>query len=178
MFRNRRGELATAVVILTAAVSLLIGLTFTPIKKLFGFGGGDAGKNTKQSFTTKTESKPIFVKGADGKEYILEQTKTETRMNDESEQQKMSLLQKLMVLPKLWLILMILGIFFTPVSAVMAFVNGKLKSTAKQIVAGVENGLASVQEKNPEAKETMLTAMSKKYDSKTKALVSKIKAKL
>ena len=73
---------------------------------------------------------------------------------------------------------MILGFFFPPIAAVMAFINSKLKLAVRQMVSGIENGLASVKAVHPESEKKLLDSMSRKYDESTKLLVSKVKKKL
>ena len=173
---NKHAEVFTlTVLVLVGAVAFLIGTVNNPIKSFFGIGGGN--QKTKQVKIVKSESKPIFVKGADGKQYILQATTTETSTLDTNEEPKLTLWQKLLVLPKLWLFLMVLGIFFPPVTAIMGFINRKLFGEAKKIVGGVEESLKNLDNK-PEVKKEILDTLSRKYDASTKLLVSKIKRKL
>jgi hypothetical protein len=165
-------ELALVTVMLLASIGGFL-LGTTNVRKWVGLGSND--NKTKQTEITKTESKPIFVKGADGKEYVLQQTVTSMSTSDSSEEQKMSIWQKLMVLPKLWLILMILGIFFPPIAAIMGVLNGKLSGEVKKIVGGVE---ASLQKLPAEHKTVVLDTLSQKLDSSTKKLVADTKRKL
>lgn len=174
--KKERGEAFTlTVVILAAIAAFLIGTTNNPVRGFFGFGGG--GDKRTQRQITKTVSEPIFVKGVDGKEYVLQRKATESSSLETTEEPKMTLWQKLMVLPRLWLILMVLGIFFPPLSAVMQLINRKLMGEAKKIVGGVEEALKKVDDK-PEVKQQILDTLSKKYDSSTKLLVSKLKREL
>lgn len=173
---QRKGEVFTMTVLVIAAIAgFFFGSTSNPIKSIFGIG--DRGQKTKQSYVLKTESKPIIVKGDDGKQYILQATKTERSTLNTSEEPKMTLWQKLMVLPKLWLLLMVLGIFFPPLAGIMHVINTKLKSEVKTIVGGMEESLKKIDDK-PEVKKEILDTLSKKYDSSTKLLVAKIKSKL
>lgn len=173
---NKRGEVFTVGVV---TAGILVGI--------LGFLAGASGLRrwipglsnkdqvVKQTYVSKTESKPIIVTGQDGKSYFLQATKSEVSNLASNEEAKMTLKEKLLVLPKLWLLLMVLGIFFPPIAALMAFVNSRLKGAAKQIVSGVENGLATLEHKSPEAKQAMLDSLSKKYDASTKKLVANIK---
>lgn len=175
---NKRGE-AISIAVLTGALLVgILGFTLgaSGIRKWIpGFGGHD--NKTKIVQVSKSESKPIIVTGADGKPYILQATKTEVSNSELSEEQKMSLWQKLMVLPKLWLVLMILGFIFPPIAGIMGILNRKLWGETKKIVGGVEASLSAL-ETTPEAKTKVLDTLSKKYDSSTKALVSNIKRTL
>lgn len=168
---KRKGEVFTLAVVVLAAVAsfLFAGSSLNPFKA--------PGQKTKQVKTVKSESKPIIVKGADGKTYFLQSTKTETSTLDTNEEPQMTLMQKLMMLPKLWLLLMVLGIFFPPIAAIMGVLNKKLMGKTTQIVSGVESALNS-NGISAEEKQKILDALSKKYDSSTKLLVSKLKRKL
>lgn len=169
--KKRKGEVFTLAVVVLAAVAsfLFAGSSLNPFKS--------PGQKTKQIKTIKSESKPIIVKGADGKTYFLQSTKTETSTLDTNEEPQMTLWQKLMVLPKLWLLLMVLGIFFPPIAAIMGVLNKKLMGETTKIVSGVESALNN-NGITAEEKQKILDALSKKYDSSTKLLVSKIKRKL
>jgi hypothetical protein len=146
----------------------------TKYAKWLGFGNGD--QKTKQTSVTKTESKPIIVKGEDGKTYFLQSTKTETSTLLTNEEIKLSLWERLKMLPRLWIILMLLGFIFPPISAIMAILNRNLMAKAKQIVSGVEDSLKKL-DTQPEAKQAVLDTLSKKYDNSTKLFVSKVKNK-
>lgn len=173
---NKRGEVFTTTVLFVACIAaFLFGSVNNPIKSLFGIGS--QGQKTKQTTVIKTESKPVFVTGTDGQKYVLTATTTEKTTMDTNEEPKMTIWQKLLVLPRLWLILMILGIFFPPVAGVMHFINSKLMGETKKIVGGVEESLKNL-DNQPEAKKAILDTLSKKYDASTKLLVSKIKSKL
>lgn len=202
---NEKGE---AITIGIVAAGIIIGV--------LGFLAGSSGlrkfvpglsqkeNKTVQSQTTRIESKPIIVTGADGKPYILQATNTEISNSDLSEQQHMSITEKLLVLPKMWLLLMVLGLFFPPVAAFMAMVNKKLMGETKKIVGGVEASLESLEDKaispqiitklttgvpltpdeitvlldHTKAKTKILSTLSRKFDSSTKKLVSNIKSGL
>jgi hypothetical protein len=176
MKHNKRGEVFTLTILAVACVASFLFGMINPVKGIFGLGG--SGKNRTQTKIVKSESKPIIVKGADGTPYILQASKTETSTMDLSEEPKMTLWQRLMVLPRLWVILMLLGIFFPPIAGIMGILNRKLWAEAKKIVGGVEESLKDLDTTSPEAKKKVLDTLSKKYDSSTKALVSKIKRTL
>jgi predicted PurR-regulated permease PerM len=174
---NQRGEIliaTTALLIIVGVLGFAVGAS--GIRKFIpGFHGNE--NKTKQVSVTKTESRPVFVPGPDGKPVILQVTKTETSNSQLSEEQSLSLWQRLAILPRLWLFLMVLGLFFPPVAGIMGIVNRRLWSETKKIVGGVEESLQAL-ETTPEAKTKVLTTLSKKYDGSTKALVSKIKREL
>ncbi len=169
--KKRKGEVFTLTVVILATVAsfLFASSPLNPFKI--------SGQKTKQTVIIKSESKPIIVIGQDGKQYILQSTKVETSTLDTNEEPKMSLWQKLLVLPKLWLILMILGFIFPPVAGIMTLINRKLMGETKKIVGGVEESLKNL-DSTPEAKKQVLDTLSKKYDSSTKLLVSELKRKL
>ncbi len=172
MLKNNRGEVFTLTVVILAALAAFVIGSSSKWGNLVGIGSKE--QKSKQVYTSKSESKPIIVTGQDGKQYILQATKTETSTLDMAEEVKMTLWQKLLMLPKLWLGLMILGIFFPPVAGIMSFINARLKGAAAQIINGVEKGLATIPQ---ESKDKVLTELSKTYDKSTKVLVSKIKQK-
>lgn len=176
MIKNNKGEVFTlTVVVLATVAAFLLGSINNPVKSFFGLGG--SGQKTTQKEITKTVSEPIFVKGDDGKEYILKRTCTETSSIDTAEEPKLTIWQRLLMLPRIWLILMILGLFFPPIAGIMSIINQRLMGEAKKIVGGVEEALKTVDDK-PEVKAKILDTLSKKYDGSTKLLVSKIKRKL
>ncbi len=199
---NEKGEVITIGIVTAAILIGILGFVVgaSGVRKFIpGFGGKD--NKTVQTSVSKVESKPIIVTGADGKPYILQATKTEMSNSDLSEEQKMSWIQRLLFLPKLWLLLMILGIFFPPIAAFMAMINKKLMGETKKIVNGVEAGLTSLEDKSlspqlitklqmgvaltpdevtvvldhTKAKTKILDTLSKKFDASTKLLVAKIK---
>lgn len=174
---NQRGEIliaTTAILIIVGVLGFALGASGLR-KWIPGFAAND--NKTKQVSVSKIESKPIIVTGADGKPYILQATKTETSNSELSEEQRLTLWQRLLILPRVWLILMLLGLVFPPVAGIMAFLNGRLWTEIKRIVGGVEASLTALDGK-PDAKDTVLSTLSKKFDSSTKALVSKVKRKL
>lgn len=171
--KNECGEVITTVCVILAIASFLFGTT--KYAKIFGFGGSD--QKTKQVTVTKTESKPYYVKAEDGTYHLLEAVKTETSTIDTNEEVKMTLWQKLKLLPMWWLILTILGFFFVPLGTIMGILNRSLWAKLKQIVTGVDNSLTVLKD-DPSAIEKIKTELSKEYDTSTKELVKKIKVKL
>ena len=174
---NKKGE---AITIGIVAFSIIVGVLgfiagSTGIRKIIPGLGGD--KKIVQTHISRSESKPVILTGADGKPYILEATKEEVKIMESLDSQKMSLWQKLTVLPKLWLLLMILGIFFPPVAGIMGVINRRLYSETKKIVGGVEDSIKALENK-PEEKQKILDTLSKRMDSSTKKLVSDIKREL
>jgi len=126
--------------------------------------------NQKIVRSSTIKSEPIIVKGADGKTYYLQ--KTETIINDSTEEKQLTFWQRLLVLPKLWLLLMVLGIFSPAVAGYMKIINSRLLNSAGQIVKGVENGLNKV---DTLTQEKIKTELSKVYDNSTKDLVRTLK---
>ena len=175
---NQKGEIITIGIV---AAGLIIGI--------LGFLAGSTGlskfipglhqkdNKTIQTTVSKSESKPIFVTDTKtGQQMVLYATKTETSTSDLSEEQKMSFWQKLLILPKLWLLFMILGVFFPPIAAFMGMFNHKVKDDFSKVVASVDAGLAHIED--PVLKQKFLDAMSKIQNTSTKELVSKIKTEL
>lgn len=202
--KNERGFIEVGVITALVIIGILgFVVGASGVRKFIpGFGGGDT--KSKQISISKSESKPIIVTGADGKPYILQATKTEISSDDFQGNQGLSLTQKLFILPKLWLLLMILGLFFPPIAAFMAMINKNLMVKTKQIVNGIESSLSSLEDKSlspqlitklqtgaaltpdevttvldhTKAKSKILDTLSKKFDNSTKLLVSKIKQEI
>ncbi len=176
---NSRGEVITVGLIAAALIIGILGFVVgaSGIRKFVpGFGGHE--NKTRQVSISHSESKPIFVTDQKtGQQMVLMSTKTEVSNSELSEEQKLSLWQKLMVLPKLWLFLMVLGIFFPPVAAIMGGVNRKLWGETRRIVGGVEESLKAL-DTTPDVKNKVLDTLSKKFDSSTKSLVADIKRTL
>ena len=162
------------IVIIGALVGAVIFLAMIgPVKGLFGAGGSKKVKTEQSSYIEK----PVFVKDPKtGEERVL-MSKASYYSNMENSDQK-TLVQKLLTIPKLWVLLMVLGLFFPPIALVMGFINGRLKLAVRQMVSGIENGLASVKAVHPESEKHLLDSMSREYDESTKLLVSKVKKKL
>ena len=171
---NKRGEVITVGVITVAVIVGLLGFMAgsSGLSRLNPFAAKQ--NKTKQVTVSKSESKPVFVTGQDGKQYVLQATSVTNSTSESSEEQKLTLWQKLMVLPKLWLLLMVLGIFFPPIAGIMGLINRKLWGETKRIVGGVEESLKTM-ESTPEIKKKVLDTLSMKFDSSTKKLVSDIK---
>ena len=171
--KNQKGF--AEVVLIGAIVGMtVLFLAVGPLKGLLGGGGSKKVKTEQSSYIEK----PVFVKDPKtGEEHVLI-SKESYSSNFENNNESKTLIQKLLALPKLWVLLMILGFFFPPIAAVMAFINSKLKLAVRQMVSGIENGLASVKAVHPESEKKLLDSMSRKYDESTKLLVSKVKKKL
>ena len=168
--KNKKGEaVTTAFLIVTIIATFLFANSqLNPFKT--------PGQKTKQVTTTKTESKPIIVTGQDGKQYFLQATKTETSTLDTIEEPKLTLWQKLMILPKFVVLLVVLGIIFPCFGLWLVRLLFRLKYGLKQIVGGVEEAINNGMPQ--EEKQKVLDTLSKKYDSSTKLLVSKIKQQI
>ena len=72
----------------------------------------------------------------------------------------------------LWIALMVAGLFFPPLAAVMGLFNGALNRGTKQIVTGIEKGLSKLDAEN---RQKVLDTLSMTYDTSTKKLVKKLK---
>lgn len=175
MLRTKRGFITVGVLTAGLIVGILGFVLGSTRFSNFIPGLGHKDSKTERVSVTKTETKPIMVKGPDGKMYPFEMTSTTTTESNGTQTQNASLFEKLSVLPRLWVILMILGLFFPPVAVIMGMVNQKLFAEAKRIVYGVEDGLKRLSADHPDAEKKMLGAMSNKYDESTKKLVRKIK---
>jgi hypothetical protein len=163
---NRRGEVITVSLI---AICLLAG-----VLGLF-VGGSKYGKmvglSSDQKIVKTVKSEPIILKGADGKDYWVQKTEESTSNADVP----MSLLQRVMMLPKILILLVILGCIFPPLGIVLVALYTRLKGGLKQMVSGIEQAKATMA---PDAKFLLENNLSKKMDTNIKSAVKKIKVKL
>lgn len=166
---NKRGEAITLSLAVITGVAILLGFLFRPIvdKTIPIFGG-----QQKYVTTEKVKVEPIRIK-IDGKTYMAEQIITTT--SNSSEEAKMTLFQKVLMLPKIITILVFLGCLFPPLGAIFLWIYNKLKGGLKQIVTGIEE---AKKELPIEAIQKLDTNLSKKSDQSTKTLVKKIKVSL
>ena|SRR3990167_7844608 len=148
MKSNNRGEIVMAAVIAIGVAAFVIGAAWKPLTNFLGIGGQP--QKTMQKSVSVTESKPYYIKGEDGKMHLLEATKISTTNLDTNEEPKLTLWQKLLNVGRLWVVLMVLGFFFPPVAAVMAFINRKVAAAGKA-------ALAKLQEKHDELKDEAKT---------------------
>lgn len=155
--KNNRG--ITEIILLGYIIA---GLAFlfvpNPVSKAMGMGVQP----------NKTVERVELIKDKEGVPIAYKTTITD-------QQQRATLWQSLLALPRLWLLMMILGIFFTPVSALMAWVNRGLKTGIKQVVSGIEEAKKLLPR---ESISTLETNLSKKMDTSTKAEIKKIKVDL
>lgn len=161
---NRRGEVITVSLV---AICLLAG-----VLGLF-VGGSKYGKmvglSSDQKIVTTVKSEPILVKQADGKEYWLQKTET----SSSNAPVPMSLLQRVMMLPKILILLVILGCIFPPFGIILVALYTRLKGGFSQLVTGIELAKTTMA---PDAKFLLENSLSKKTDTSVKRTVKKIKA--
>ena len=168
---NNRG-VAELVVVLAVAIAFLGGFIFSPIMK--GFTGLGDGKKSSQKQVSSTTVKYVPVTNKlTGETILLQEGTWQKSSEDIVDVPKMSLWERLWALPRLWLILMILGLFFPGIAAIMAKINGGLKTGITQIVEGLESAFKKVN--NPEVEAKIKDELSKVYDNSTKRTVSTIK---
>lgn len=174
--KRNSGEAITITVIALALLSGVIGLWFggTKYAKVVGLNNTSEQK-TRQVMTSTVESKPIIVTGQDGKQYILQSTKQVTSTLDTAEEQPMTIWQRIMMLPKIALLLSVLGVAFPPFGLWLISMVVRLRGNLKQIVVGVEEAKKTM---TAEDAQKLLTSISMKSDQSTKTLVKKIKVKL
>jgi len=166
---NKRGEVITLSLAVIAGCAVLIGFLFRPVMdKVLPIFGGQQKYVNRETVVTK----PITFK-VDGKTYLAEQVITTT--NNESGEAKLTLLQRVFLLPKIVGILMFLGIVFPPLGLILATFYAKLKTGFKQVVIGI-NEAQKVLPK--ESSDVLASNLSKKMDTPAKKLVKEIKVKL
>lgn len=155
--KNYKG-IAETVLLLWIIVGLTLFFVPNPVSKVVGVG----------IQPNKTIERVELIKDKEGVPIAYRTTITE-------QQQKPTLMQSLLNLPRLWLLFMFAGIFFPPIAGVMAWVNRGLKTGLKQIVVGVEEARKLL----PKESSDILDAnLSKKMDTSVKTAVKKIKVKL
>ena len=143
--RNQRGAISVALLLGIFLVGTLIALYPNPIRTGFGL---EQKPNTIVQKTSHDEKLvPVMVNGQE----VGFKTVTNETCNV-SDQAPKGWINDLLALPRLWILLMVLGCFCPAVAAFMANLNGKIKTAAqtayndltgntKQIVVGVKRGL-------------------------------------
>jgi hypothetical protein len=164
---NRKGEVITVSLLAICVVVGLLGAFVGGSKygKLVGIGSND------QKIVKTVKSEPILLKAPDGREYWVQKTEESTSNADVP----MSLVQRVMMLPKLLILLVILGCVFPPFGAILIALYVRLKGGFKQLVTGI-NEAQKVLPK--EANDVLATNLSRKMDTAAKTLVKKVKVKL
>ena len=173
--KNQKGFAEVAVLYRVIAVLCLLFIP-NPLSKAAGIG---VKQNTVVQKVNHTEDiVPVMVNGEQvGFKKVVQESE------NVSDQAPKSWFDNLMALPRLWLGLMILGIFCPAVGGFMAMLNGKIKTAAqvayddltgetKTIVVSVKAALETI--KDPMAKQTVLDTLSKYQDSSTKDLVKEL----
>lgn len=127
-WKSCKGEVAVAIAIATSIAAFLVGACWKPLTNFIGLGGNP--QKTMQKSSVIRESKPYYVTGDDGKMHLIEATKTVTNTVDTNEEQKLTIWQKLMNVGRIYIVLMIVGVFFPPVALVMQMFNKKAKELA------------------------------------------------
>jgi len=166
MLKNRRGEVITIAVlgmcILVGVLGAFVGAS--KYGKFIGLGGAD------QKIVKTVKSEPILI-GEKGNQYWVMKTEESTSNADIP----MTLIQRIMMLPRILIILVILGCIFPPLGAILIAFYVRLKGGFKQMV----NGINEAQQVLPkESNDILATNLSRKMNTDTKTLVKKIKVKL
>lgn len=167
-------------VLVTIIAGMFLLFVPNPVSKVVGVGVKPNTVVQKESLVEKVD----LLKDKDGN-IIGTKTVTETGESTADKQPK-SWLDSLLALPRLWLLLMILGCFVPGVAGFMHMINRKLASAYKatvkewqgntrQIVASVEKGLDTLED--VAAKKKFMDAMSMVQDTKVKDLVKELKKK-
>jgi hypothetical protein len=176
--RNNRGEAVTITLItlsiLVGVGAFLLGATPNPVTSLLGLNKG-SGKNISSKDHRSVVTEPVFVRGADGKDYVLQRTWDVSSSEDIAEQPKMTLWERFMALPRIIALLAILGIIFPPLGIWLITKIKQLKGNITQIVTGVEEARKKM---SPADVAILETDLSKKTNTDTKAIVKQIKVKL
>ncbi|MCG3177363.1 MAG: hypothetical protein MOGMAGMI_02337 [Candidatus Omnitrophica bacterium] len=124
---------------------------------------------------------PVIVGEVAGKAVVANRVHRTYAAGNEETAPKRSIFSKLLALGWGWVILMVLGIFFPPIAAIMGVFNRTASIGVQKIVTGVQHGLDKFEDSKTysgkEVKEMMLTKMSRVYDDKTKKLVRQVKSK-
>lgn len=133
------------------------------------------------SWSQSETVRPLIV-GKVGENVVVANETTRTyQASAEEALSKPSLWGKIKALGWGWAILMVLGLFFPPIAAIMGVVNRALGFGVRKIVSGVQNGLDKIEDgksyTGAEVKAMFKTELSKTYDDGTKKLVEEIKAK-
>jgi len=162
MLRNKRGELATATLLIYVIGALV--LFFVPNKLSTSLGVGN-----RQNKIVQTE-KVELIKDKEGNPIAYK-----TTTSDSDQQQQIGFLEWLTSLPFLVLFLMGLGVVFPPVSLFLGSIYRGLKADTKRIVVGVDSAMTRV--KDEELRKAMYLEMGNRQDTSTKALVDKIQGK-
>jgi hypothetical protein len=167
MVNNKRGEVITLTVIGLCVLVGVLGAFIGGSKygKLVGIGGND------QKIIRTVKSEPIILKGADGKDYWVQKTEESTTNADVP----MTLIQRVMMLPKILILLVILGCVFPPFGVILVALYSRVRGGLGQLVNGLEQAKKVLP---PDSVTTLETNLSKKMDTSLKSLVKEIKVKL
>ena len=153
----KKGEKGFAEVVVLAWVIAGLVLLFVPnpVSKAVGMG----------IQPNKTVERVELIKDKEGMPIAYKTTITD-------EQQRITLWQQIKALPVIWILLMIAGLFCTPIAALMAWINNGLKKGLKQVVVGVEEAKKLLP---VEDVKILDSSLSKKMDTGIKTAVKKIK---
>ena len=197
MKKNERGFAEVAILYFVIA-GLALFFIPNPVSNVLGVGVRP-NKTVQREITTE---KLVPVTDSKGNQIAFKTVST-TETSDVDQPQKVGFWQSVLALPRLWLLLMVLGLFFPPVGAFMAWLNSKIKGKlqdltdhhkdlegdAKKIVLGMDKAFATVPlslaklpgELNREQIaadiiERMKTELRGFYNDSTKELVRTIKS--
>ena len=176
--KNQRGFAEVAVLYAIIAVMALLFVP-NPVSKVVGVGVKPNVITQKQSHTETIE--PLL--DAKGNQVAFKSVAVDA--TSDSDQAPKSWVDNLLALPRLWLLLMLLGCFCPVVGAFMANLNGKIKTAAqtayedltgntKQIVVGVKRGLNALPTTPINYQQMFLDELSKEQDTETENLVKEL----
>ena len=147
MIKNKRGMADIALILIASGVALVTLLFSGPIKDTVGMvtgfvfpGSAGGGKNTESSYVETSKSEPIFVTDEiSGKTYVLQKSESIKSNSQLSEQPKQSFMQRILSLPRMWVLLMVLGLFFPPVAGLMGMFNRKAAAAIRKAYESLTN---------------------------------------
>ena len=167
---GKRG-IAQALILLYIVIAVIGGAVFwKPVTSLLPFGNNIA--KQQKDYHKKTETKPILYYKDEKGEHVANWTKEEESTKYFQQEDKPSLLQRLLGLGVFGIVLCVAFPAFGIWVARKAFI---FYGNFKQLVTGIEE---AKKELSPDAIKTLETNLSKKTNLDTKALVKKIKVKL
>lgn len=190
---NQRGFVVEGILVICLLVSTVVLLTPNLVSHTLGTAPKPS-KTVQTDATTQTlmqatttgtpDGEPLYHK--DGSVALVSQTLY--KKQDLDIQPKASFWDSLLALPRLWLLLMVLGLFFPPVAGFMGWFNSKAKAAfsdlqedTKKIVKSVDMALhkipdqVSIDGKTVDIKQMILDELSKMQDASTKNLVADLK---
>ncbi|OGM12530.1 hypothetical protein A2V80_00855 [Candidatus Woesebacteria bacterium RBG_16_39_8b] len=170
--RNNKG-FADLVIVAMVVLAALVGVVASPvISKVMPQSKNTSSKDSR----TKVEQPVYAINTVTGDIKTVGTAKWDIiNSQDIAEQPKMTLWERIMMLPKIFALLAILGVIFPPLGIWLIKKVVTLKGNFAQIVTGIEEAR---KEMLPEEVKKLENNLSKKSDLNTKKLVKEVKIKL